>query len=114
MIKNLKFLAAACVAALAASQAAAADHYPTKPIPIILPYAPGGSADMLARFAAQAVQSELGQPGIGEAKPGAGGVLGTEHVARAEPDGYTLALTASGTMATSSRSRCWWTCLSWW
>ncbi|KAG1257573.1 hypothetical protein G6F65_015858 [Rhizopus arrhizus] len=62
MIKNLKFLAAACVAALAASQAAAADNYPTKPITIILPYATGGSADMLARFAAQAVQSELGQP----------------------------------------------------
>jgi len=99
MIKNLKFLAAACFAALAASQAAAADNYPSKPITIILPYATGGSADMLARFAAQAVQSELGQPVIVEAKPGAGGVLGTEHVARAEPDGYTLALTASGTMA---------------
>jgi len=52
MIKNLKFLAAACVAALAASPAAAADNYPSKPITIILPYATGGSADMLARFAA--------------------------------------------------------------
>lgn len=99
MVKNLKFLAAACVAALAVSQAAAANSYPSKPITIVLPYATGGSADMLARFAAQALQTELGQPAIVEAKPGAGGVVGTEYVARAEPDGYTLVLTASGTMA---------------
>ncbi|WP_026639400.1 Bug family tripartite tricarboxylate transporter substrate binding protein [Bordetella petrii] len=99
MVKHLKFLAAACLAAFSAAPAAAADNFPSKPITIILPYATGGSADMLARFAAQALQSELGQPAIVEAKPGAGGVLGTEYVARAEPDGHTLVVTASGTMA---------------
>lgn len=100
MAQNLKLLAAACVAAvMSASAAMAADSYPSKPITIILPYATGGTADMLARYAADALQSELGQPAIVEARPGAGGVLGTEHVARAEPDGYTLVLTASGTMA---------------
>lgn len=100
MAKNLKLLAAACVATvMSASAAVAADSYPSKPITIILPYATGGTADMLARYAADALQSELGQPAIVEARPGAGGVLGTEHVARAEPDGYTLVLTASGTMA---------------
>ncbi|WP_256943381.1 Bug family tripartite tricarboxylate transporter substrate binding protein [Achromobacter xylosoxidans] len=96
---HLKTLAAACLAAGIAAPAMAADTYPSKPITIVLPYATGGSADMLARFAAQALQTELGKPAIVEAKPGAGGVLGTEFVSRAEPDGYTLALTASGTMA---------------
>ncbi len=99
MVKHLKTLAAACLAALITAPALAADNYPSKPITIVLPYATGGSADMLARFAAQALQTELGKPAIVEAKPGAGGVLGTESVSRAEPDGYTLALTASGTMA---------------
>ncbi len=99
MVKHLKTLAAACLAALITAPALAADNYPSKPITIVLPYATGGSADMLDRFAAQALQTELGKPAIVEAKPGAGGVLGTEFVSRAEPDGYTLALTASGTMA---------------
>jgi tripartite-type tricarboxylate transporter receptor subunit TctC len=99
MVKHLKTLAAACLAALITAPALAADNYPSKPVTIVLPYATGGSADMLARFAAQALQTELGKPAIVEAKPGAGGVLGTEFVSRAEPDGYTLALTASGTMA---------------
>ncbi|WP_278488584.1 Bug family tripartite tricarboxylate transporter substrate binding protein [Achromobacter insolitus] len=99
MVKHLKTLATACLAALITAPALAADNYPSKPITIVLPYATGGSADMLARFAAQALQTELGKPAIVEAKPGAGGVLGTEFVSRAEPDGYTLALTASGTMA---------------
>ncbi len=99
MVMHLKTLAAACLAAGIAAPAMAADTYPSKPITIVLPYATGGSADMLARFAAQALQTELGKPAIVEAKPGAGGVLGTEFVSRAEPDGYTLALTASGTMA---------------
>ncbi|WP_144641195.1 Bug family tripartite tricarboxylate transporter substrate binding protein [Bordetella genomosp. 13] len=98
MAVHLKSLAAACAALLVAGSAAA-DTYPSKPITIVLPYATGGTADMLARFSAQALTSELGQPAIVEAKPGAGGVLGTEFVARAEGDGYTLVLTASGTMA---------------
>ena len=101
MVKHLKFLAAACMSAFAVSSAVAADSadsYPSKPITITLPYATGGSADLLARFAAQALQTELGQTAIVESKPGAGGVLGAEHVARAKPDGYTLLLTASGTM----------------
>ena len=96
MVKHLKFLAAICMSAFAVSSAVAADTYPTKPITIILPYATGGSADLLARFAAQALQEKLGQSAIVESKPGAGGILGAEHVARAEPDGYTLLLTASG------------------
>lgn len=104
MAVNLKSLAAACAVCMAgvasfAAPAAAADSYPSKPITIILPYATGGTSDMLARLSAQALQASLGQPAIVEAKPGAGGVLGTEFVSRAEGDGYTLVLTASGTMA---------------
>src|SRR5690606_28501933 len=99
MVKHLKLLAAACLAAFSAAPAAAADNFPSKPITIILSYATSRSAETLARLPAQALQSELGQPAIVEAKPGAGGVLGTEYVARAEPDGHTLVVTASGTMA---------------
>ncbi|ALM82615.1 tripartite tricarboxylate transporter substrate binding protein [Bordetella sp. N] len=93
---------AAAVAPLAATPAQAADRYPSKPITIVLPYATGGTADMMARLAAQALTAELGQTAIVEAKPGAGGVLGTEFVSRAAPDGYTLALSASGTMGVNS------------
>lgn len=93
-----KYLACVALAAGLCNVAVAAD-YPSKPITIINPYATGGSADLLARLAAQAIQTELGQTAIVESKPGAGGVLGTEFVSRAEPDGYTLVLTASGTMA---------------
>jgi len=91
-------MAATGMLLLATPPAQAADAFPSKPITIVLPYATGGTSDMLARFAAQALTTELGQTAIVEAKPGAGGVLGTEFVARAAGDGYTLALTASGTM----------------
>lgn len=85
-----------CVAA----PAHAAKPYPQeKPITIVLPYATGGAADLLARLAGDAIQKALGQTVVVQSMPGAGGVLGAEHVARAKPDGYTLLLTASGSMA---------------
>lgn len=85
--------------AVASSAALGAPDWPGKPITIVVPYATGGTADMLARFAAQSLQQALGQTVIVETKAGAGGSIGTEYVARAHPDGYTLIFTASGTMA---------------
>lgn len=77
-----------------------AEHtYPTKPISIVLPYASGSSSDTLTRLVAQTLQQSLGQPVIVESKPGAGGSLGLEYVARAAPDGYTLVLTGTGSVA---------------
>lgn len=77
----------------------AADAYPTKPITIIYPYAPGSASDTLTRVLADAMSKRLGQPVIVDSKPGAGGSIATEHVVKAAPDGYTLLLSASGTIA---------------
>ncbi|MCZ4315756.1 tripartite tricarboxylate transporter substrate binding protein [Comamonadaceae bacterium G21597-S1] len=73
---------------------ALAQAWPNKPVRIILPYAPGGSADILARVLAQKLGASLGQQFIVENKPGASGNIGTEAAAGAVPDGYTLLLTA--------------------
>ncbi len=79
------------VAALAPAPAHAQD-YPTKPVRIIVPFAPGGSADVFGRFIAQRLQEALGQSFVVENKPGAGSVIGTDAVAKSAPDGYTLLL----------------------
>src|SRR4249919_2467140 len=68
---------------------------PTRPIKIIVPYPPGGASDVAARSITDGVSKKLGQPVLVENRPGAGGIVGTEAVYRAEPDGYTLLLGAS-------------------
>ncbi|AOB32072.1 hypothetical protein AKI39_17205 [Bordetella sp. H567] len=83
---------AACVLLIACLPAAQAADWPVKPIRIIVPFAPGGIADILARMLSPILQDGLGQSIIVENKPGASGSLATEYVARAEPDGYTLLL----------------------
>lgn len=70
----------------------AADPWPSKAIRIIVPYAPGGIGDIVARMIQPVLQDQLKQPVIVENKPGASGSLGTEYVARSAPDGYTLLL----------------------
>ena len=85
--------------ALAASYSisgSAADDYPSRPIRIIVPYAPGGGADTVARIVARRVSDTIGQPIVIENRTGAGSILGTDAVAKAEPDGYTLLLGQSG------------------
>ena len=78
---------------------ATAQTYPNKPIRVIHPFAPGGSADLLARVLNQKLTDHLGQQVIVENRPGAGGNVGTEAVAKAAPDGYTLGVAYNGTMA---------------
>jgi len=68
----------------------AADAWPTRPVRIVVPYAPGGSADTLGRLAAQALTEAFGQQFVADNKPGAGGLVGSEMVAKSAPDGYTL------------------------
>jgi len=70
--------------------------YPDQPIHLIVPFAPGGSADIMARLMAQQLNGELGQSLIVENKPGAGGNIGGAFVAHASPDGYTVLLAAAG------------------
>ena len=78
-----------------AVSALAAD-YPAKPIRLVVPYAPGGGADPVARIVARKVSETIGQPIVIDNKGGAGSILGTDIVAKAEPDGYTLLLGQSG------------------
>jgi tripartite-type tricarboxylate transporter receptor subunit TctC len=91
------FLWGICAAAaLACTAAFAQQAYPSRPIKIIVAYTPGGANDVVARLMGQKLGEELGQSVVVENRPGAGGILGTEYVARAEPDGYTLLLGAGG------------------
>src|SRR5438477_3609247 len=92
-----KFFAAALLAPLLTLVAgtAAAQKYPTKPVRIIVPFAPGGGSDFIARFTAQRLTDALGSQVIVENRPGAGGLLGIEQGVKAKPDGYTLTLIAS-------------------
>lgn len=79
-------------AALAAVAPAAAQNYPTKPIRILVPFAPGGVGDLTARIVTQKMGASFGQQIIVDNRPSAGGVVASELVAKAEPDGYTLLL----------------------
>ena len=76
--------------------ASSQEAYPTKPIRIIVPYPPGGPADIVARALSSKMSARLGQPIIVESRSGAGGNIGTEEAARSAPDGYTLLLGTNG------------------
>ena len=85
---------AALLPALAFAQA-----YPSKPVRIIVPFPPGGPADIFGRGLAQGMSAELGQPVLIENVSGVGGVLGVDRVAKSPPDGYTLALNSASTLS---------------
>jgi tripartite-type tricarboxylate transporter receptor subunit TctC len=85
------FLAAALLSAVASSPALA--QYPDRPIKFILPFPPGGAVDVVTRLVAERMAADLGKPIVVESKPGAGGIIATDAVAKADKDGYTLLIT---------------------
>lgn len=91
----LAYLAAASVAVLAAPPAAAADAWPVRPVRMIVPFAPGGPTDLVARITAQRLSELWGQSVLVDNRAGASGNLGVEIASRAAPDGYTLLVTSS-------------------
>lgn len=91
--KTLGILVASALCA--ASSLAFGDTYPSKPVRIIVPYPPGGTVDAVARVVAEGLTEQLGQTFVVENRAGAAGSIGSETVARAAPDGYTLLVNAS-------------------
>lgn len=89
--RKLRALFVAPALCLMAS-AAFAQTYPNKPVRLVLPYSPGGIIDYVGRTMAQGLSGSLGQPVVAENRPGAGGITGTDTVARSAPDGYNLVL----------------------
>jgi tripartite-type tricarboxylate transporter receptor subunit TctC len=95
MKKSLLFAALAVLLA----QPAAAQEWPTRAVKIYIPFGPGSTPDMVGRMIADRLQQKLGQPFVVEDKPGASGNIGTDAVAKAEPDGYTLGISIGGPLA---------------
>jgi tripartite-type tricarboxylate transporter receptor subunit TctC len=85
------------VAALVLASAAAAQSYPSKPLRMIVPFPPGGATDIIARVVAERLGASLGQSIIVENRPGAGGSIGSDLVAKAAPDGYTILMATTST-----------------
>ena len=103
MKKTVKTWLAAALGSLAFAAAAQAD-YPNKPVRIVVPFAPGGVSDAIARPLAQAMTGLLGQTVLGDNRPGAAGNIALDHVARAPADGYTLLLGNVSTNAMNQTS----------
>src|SRR6266705_1960985 len=89
----------ACLAALLVASAAAAQSYPNRAVKVIVPWTPGQATDIAARVVAQKLQEALGQAFVIDNKPGAGGAIGTDAVAKSPPDGYTLLAASSGPLS---------------
>ncbi len=97
-MRRRAMLGTALLSALAPWASARAQAWPSKPLRLIVGYAPGGTTDILARLVAPHLATALGQPVVVENRPGAGGNVGTAAVARAEADGYALVMGTGGTL----------------
>ncbi len=98
-MKRFLLAAAGLFAALLLPAVGHAQPYPSKPVRLIVPFAPGGTTDVLARLMAQKLTEAMGQQFVIENKPGAGGNIGTELAVKSPADGYTLVMSFDGTMA---------------
>ena len=101
ILKRRTLIAAGAMMSLCSIFSARADSYPSKPVRLIVPFAPGGTSDIIARIVAERIQVTLGQPMIVENKAGGGGSVGALEIARAPPDGYALGLASVSTTASN-------------
>ena len=92
MMRHSAWMGRLVLCTILLSATAQAQTYPSKPIHLVLPYTPGGIIDYVGRVLAQKLGDTIGQPVVAENKPGAGGILGTDAVARSAPDGYTIVI----------------------
>jgi tripartite-type tricarboxylate transporter receptor subunit TctC len=97
MLQTLRAAIAALL--VTACGVAVAQDYPTRPVTIVVPFVSGGSTELLARLIAQGLEAKFGKPVIVENKPGAGTVIGSNFVAKAEPDGHTILMGTSSPIA---------------
>lgn len=96
LANKLAVLSVAVICTAAAAQPAQAQDWPQQPIRLVVAFGPGGGADIIARIVGEAMETRLHKPVIIDNKPGAGGIIGNEFVARATPDGYTLGMMTAG------------------
>jgi tripartite-type tricarboxylate transporter receptor subunit TctC len=101
MNRLLKLLVLA-IAPVCLATAAQAQTYPSKPVKILVPFAPGGVADITARVLAQRLSETMGHPVLVDNRPSAGGIVASEAVAKADPDGYTLLFMTNGNAVSAS------------
>src|SRR5712672_3513241 len=101
MVKTMK-LASMLAGLLSMVTAALAAEYPTRPVNLVVAFTPGGPSDVLARIVGKRLETILGQPFVIENRPGAGGNIAAEVVARAAPDGYTLLMGNNSILATNA------------
>jgi len=100
-----RIILSAAIGGLAVTSAHAASDYPTQAIRVIVPFAPGGSTDIVARIVVQEMSKIIGKSMVIENKAGAGGAIGAADAARAKPDGYTLSIATVSTMAVNPACR---------
>jgi tripartite-type tricarboxylate transporter receptor subunit TctC len=102
MMRSVASLVVACLALVGGLSPNPASAYPTRPVTLVLGFAPGGPSDVMARIFGKRLEQALGQPVVIENRSGAGGNIAGEMVARAAPDGYTLLLANSGILAANA------------
>jgi tripartite-type tricarboxylate transporter receptor subunit TctC len=98
---TIRTYALALFALWALAAPARAQDYPAQPIHLVIPFGAGGGSDIVGRILGQSLQEKLGQPVVIENRPGAGGTIGNEAIARAAPDGYTLGIMTAGQLISS-------------